>query len=39
MSDASAPTVTETDRDELRRHGMLLTSLQELHNWGLSHSV
>jgi NADH-quinone oxidoreductase subunit B len=27
------------DRDELRRHGILLTSLEELHAWGNSHSV
>ncbi len=41
MNDAPAltPAITDADRDELRRHGMLLTSLQELHNWGLSHSV
>lgn len=31
--------ISEADRDELRRHGVLLTSLQELHNWGRSHSV
>jgi NADH-quinone oxidoreductase subunit B len=31
--------VTEEDRDELRRHGILLTSLQELYNWGRSNSV
>jgi NADH-quinone oxidoreductase subunit B len=27
------------ERDELRRHGILLTSLEELWNWGRSHSV
>lgn len=37
MSEPTA--ITDADRDELRRHGMLLTSLQELHNWGQSHSV
>ncbi len=30
---------TEADRDELRRHGILLTSIQELANWGRSNSV
>ena len=33
------PTVTEAERDELRRQGILLTSLQELYTWGNSHSV
>ena len=33
------PSVTETERDELRRQGILLTSLQELYTWGNSHSV
>ncbi|MGA3006553.1 MAG: NADH-quinone oxidoreductase subunit B [Opitutaceae bacterium] len=31
--------ITSAERDELRRHGVLLTSLEELHNWGRSHSV
>lgn len=31
--------MTAEERDELRRHGILLTSLQELYNWGRSHSV
>src|SRR5437667_3529618 len=42
MSDAaptSAPTITDAERDELRRHGILLTSVEELYNWGRSHSV
>ena len=29
----------EEQRDELRRHGILLTSLEELYNWGRSRSV
>src|SRR5580700_4579777 len=33
------PAITSADRDELRRHGVLLTSLEELYNWGRSHSV
>ena len=40
MSDAPAPAeITPVDRDELRRHGILLTSSEELYNWGTSHSV
>jgi NADH-quinone oxidoreductase subunit B len=41
MSDAASPStaVTDAERGELRRHGILLTSLEELHNWGCSHSV
>jgi NADH-quinone oxidoreductase subunit B len=41
MSDeAPAPApITDADRDELRRHGILLTSLEELHNWGRSNSI
>jgi NADH-quinone oxidoreductase subunit B len=38
----SAPqplTLTDAERDDLRRHGILLTSLEELYNWGNSHSV
>ena len=37
MSDT--PAITPADRDELRRHGVLLTSMEELYNWGRSHSV
>ena len=33
------PGITETERAELRRHGILLTGLEELYNWGRSHSV
>ena len=32
-------TVTQEERDELRRQGILLTSLQELYTWGCSNSV
>ena len=42
MSDfaTSLPTgITEPDRDELRRQGILLTSLEEFYNWGRSNSV
>ena len=42
MSDAApnppAP-ITDVERDELRRQGILLTSLQELYTWGCSNSV
>jgi NADH-quinone oxidoreductase subunit B len=31
--------ITDTDRTELRRQGILLTSLEEFYNWGRSHSV
>jgi NADH-quinone oxidoreductase subunit B len=41
MSDPAPlpPDVTEADRAELRRQGILLTSIEELYNWGRSHSV
>jgi len=45
MSDATpfpapaAPEITAAERDELRRHGILLTSLEELYNWGRSNSI
>jgi len=35
----AAPVLTDEERAELRRHGILLTSLEELYNWGRSHSV
>ncbi len=35
---ATAP-LSDAERDELRRHGILLTSLEELHNWGRSNSI
>ena len=33
------PAITDAERDELRRHGILLTSLEELYNWGRSNSI
>lgn len=36
---AATSTFTDSERAELRRHGILLTSLEELYNWGRSHSV
>ena len=38
--DTPAPfALNDAERDELRRHGILLTSLEELYNWGRSNSV
>jgi NADH-quinone oxidoreductase subunit B len=37
--DLTAPAITTEERDELRRQGILLTSLEEIYNWGRSHSV
>jgi NADH-quinone oxidoreductase subunit B len=31
--------ITDADREELRRHGILLTSLEELYNWGRTNSI
>ena len=41
MSDApqSPAPLSDAERDELRRHGVLLTSLEELYNWGRSNSI
>jgi NADH-quinone oxidoreductase subunit B len=39
MDMSDTPAITPADRDELRRHGVLLTSMEELYNWGRSHSV
>jgi NADH-quinone oxidoreductase subunit B len=49
MSDApSTPTptpfpaagnISDAEREELRRHGILLTSLEELYNWGRANSI
>jgi NADH-quinone oxidoreductase subunit B len=41
MSDSPTipSTLSDDERAELRRHGILLTSLEELYNWGRSHSV
>jgi NADH-quinone oxidoreductase subunit B len=33
------PAISSAERDELRRQGILLTSLEELYNWGRSNSV
>jgi NADH-quinone oxidoreductase subunit B len=33
------PAISDAERAELRRQGILLTSLQELYTWGTSHSV
>lgn len=39
-TEESSPTpITDAERDELRRHGILLTSLEELYNWGRSNSI
>ncbi len=35
----STPTISQADRDELRRHGILLTTFEDLYNWGRSHSI
>jgi NADH-quinone oxidoreductase subunit B len=39
MSDAAVPVITDREREELRRHGILLTKLEDLYNWGRSNSV
>jgi NADH-quinone oxidoreductase subunit B len=35
----AAGNVTDAEREELRRNGILLTSLEELYNWGRSNSI
>jgi NADH-quinone oxidoreductase subunit B len=35
----AAGSMTDAEREELRRHGILLTSLEELYNWGRSNSI
>jgi NADH-quinone oxidoreductase subunit B len=35
----AAGNMTDAEREELRRHGILLTSLEELYNWGRSNSI
>jgi NADH-quinone oxidoreductase subunit B len=35
----AAGNLTDAEREELRRHGILLTSLEELYNWGRSNSI
>ena len=37
--ESSTPPITDAERDELRRHGILLTSIEELYNWGRSNSI
>jgi NADH-quinone oxidoreductase subunit B len=34
-----APVITEQEREDLRRHGILLTKMEDLYNWGRSNSV
>jgi len=36
---APVPGISEAERAELRRQGILLTSIEELYNWGRSNSV
>lgn len=38
-ADSTATSADASTREELRRHGILLTSVHELVNWGRSHSV
>ena len=35
----AAGNITDAEREELRRHGILLTSLEELYNWGRTNSI
>src|SRR5688572_33283287 len=35
----AAGNMSDAEREELRRHGILLTSLEELYNWGRSNSI
>ncbi len=35
----AAANISDTDREDLRRNGILLTSLEELYNWGRSNSI
>ncbi len=35
----AAGAISDAEREELRRHGILLTSLEELYNWGRSNSI
>jgi NADH-quinone oxidoreductase subunit B len=34
-----APQITDAEREELRRHGVLITYFEELYNWGRSNSI
>jgi NADH-quinone oxidoreductase subunit B len=36
---AAVPVITDHEREELRRHGILLTKMEDLYNWGRSNSV
>jgi len=38
-SSPAVPVITEQEREELRRHGILLTKMEDLYNWGRSNSV
>jgi NADH-quinone oxidoreductase subunit B len=35
----AAGNISDAEREELRRHGILLTSLEELYNWGRTNSI
>jgi NADH-quinone oxidoreductase subunit B len=35
----AAGNISDAEREELRRHGILLTSLEELYNWGRANSI
>ena len=35
----AADNISDEEREDLRRHGILLTSLEELYNWGRSNSI
>ena len=35
----SVPVITEHEREDLRRNGILLTKMEDLYNWGRSNSV
>ncbi|MFA6959688.1 MAG: NADH-quinone oxidoreductase subunit B [Opitutaceae bacterium] len=35
----AAGNISDADREELRRHGVLITCIEELHNWGRSNSI
>ena len=35
----AAGNISDEEREDLRRHGILLTSLEELYNWGRSNSI
>ena len=38
-SSAALPVISDREREELRRHGILLTKMEDLYNWGRSNSV